>query len=104
MLFLTLAAGMEQTAARGVNLLFFLPTAGASLLLHAKHRLVIWNVALPAAVAGSLAGGLLAYLTADIDRTLLRYAFGAYLLVTGTMELLDFFRGLSDNIVRPNKS
>lgn len=91
MLYLTLAAGTEQAAARGVNLLFFLPTAAASLLLHTKNRLVVWHTAIPAAVAGCVIGGLLSWLAAGLDSAFLRYAFGAYLLVTGCLELRHAF-------------
>ena len=75
-----------------INLLFFLPTAFVALLLHAKNRCVVWSVAIPAAVAGCLAGGLLAWFAAGLNSGILRYAFGTYLLATGMWELLSALR------------
>ena len=68
MVYLRLAAGLDQLAAQGVNLLFFLPTGGLALAAHARGGLVDWRSAglclaagLPAAAAGvwlgRLAGG-----------------------------------------------
>ena len=91
-LYLTCLGGVSPEAARGVNLLFFLPTAFVALLLHAKNRCVVWSVAIPAAVAGCLAGGLLAWFAAGLNSGILRYAFGTYLLATGMWELLSALR------------
>ena len=39
LLLMTLFLGVDQTQAQGINLLYFLPTAGMSLLEHRKKRL-----------------------------------------------------------------
>ena len=54
LLYLTFFAGFSQRAAQGLNLLYFLPTALAAVLLHSKNRLVDWRRALPAAIFGML--------------------------------------------------
>ena len=87
-LWLTLALEMPQTAARGINLLYFLPTAGVGLLFHRKSGLLD-RAALRQAVPWGLltaAGG--AWLSAAVDTALLRKPFGVYLLVTGVMLLV----------------
>ena len=86
-LYLTLALGLEQTAAQGINLLYFLPTAGAALILHAKNRFVDWHAALPAALCGCVTAALCAILAARLELTLLRKLFGAFLIVVGVLEL-----------------
>ena len=88
MLYLTAAAGVSAADARGINLLFFLPTALISVTLHAKHGCVAWRSAIPAAVCGCLTGAGLAWLTAGLDLAVLKKAFGAYLLLTGAAELV----------------
>ena len=87
MLYLTFIAGLSPLEARTLNLLYFLPTALASLLLHAKNRFVSWPVVLPAALSGCLTGGLLAWCSTGTDNRLLRWAFGALLLFAGVTEL-----------------
>ncbi len=86
-LYLTLVLHMEQVAAQGLNLLFFLASAGVSLLLHVGRRHIPWSVvgllvisALPGAVLGT-------YLASVLDSLLIRRMFGAMLVISGSMAL-----------------
>lgn len=88
MVWLTAAAGMTQRQAQGINLLYFLPTAAASLCFHTKHRLVDWRLALRAAVCGCATAALSAWVAASIDTALLRRLFGGFLLLVGVRTLL----------------
>ena len=87
LLIMTLFLGVEQTAAQGINLLYFLPTAGVSLFFHRKNGLLDKNAirqAVPAGLAAAAAGALLA---TAVDVTLLRKPFGVFLLYSGVMML-----------------
>ena len=84
---LTLLAGMEQTAAQGINLLYFLPTSASSLPAHFKNGFVDKAAALPAILAGVPATALAAWAATGLDLELLRRLFGGYLLVIGLCEL-----------------
>ena len=87
LLYLTLAAGVEQLEAQGINLLFFLPTGLLAVSLHSHSRLIRWKIALPAiaaGLAGSLAGSWGAGL---LPQEWLRRLFGALVLALGLREL-----------------
>ena len=83
MIYLTAVASVEQKAAQGINLLYFLPTAGASLLLHAKNRFLKLQIVIPAALCGCASGALCAWLSVGIDSGILRKIFGVFLLAVG---------------------
>ncbi len=87
MIWLTAVAGIQQHAAQGINLLFFLPTALAALLLHVKNRFVRWKVVIPAALAGSLVAAVSAWIAAGLKAQFLRTIFGVFLLFVGAKEL-----------------
>lgn len=87
MVWLTAVAGWEQRAAQGLNLLYFLPTAAAALLLHAKNALVDWRCTLWAAGAGVITAGLASWVAQAIDTALLRKGFGLFLIFVGLSEL-----------------
>ena len=91
MVWMTVALSLEQKLAQGVNLLFFLPTAAAALLFHAKCRRVVWRAVLPAALFGCLTAALGAALALGVASALLRKLFGAFLIPVGLSEL---WRGL----------
>ena len=74
LLCMTLFFGVEQRTAQAINLLYFLPTAGISLLAHRKNGYLDRTV-LRTAVA--------------LDSSLLRTPFGLFLLYAGTSILLE---------------
>ena len=83
LLCMTLFLQVEQEMAQGINLLFFLPTAGVGLIFHAKNGYInkaIWKKAafpgVPAAVAASFAA-------MQLDTEALRKPFGVFLLWAG---------------------
>ena len=76
-LWLTLAAGMDQRQAGGVNLLYFTACAAPALWGHFKNKLVENRAALWAALAGVP------------DTALLRRGFGLVLLWVGCRELFS---------------
>ena len=87
MIWLTAVLATEQRAAQGINLLYFLPTAAASLVFHAKNKLVRWDLVLPAAVCGCITAAGAAWLAQTVEISLLRKGFGAFLIVIGLLEL-----------------
>ena len=57
--YLTVFAGFSQIAAQGINLVFFIPIAIISLVLHTKNKLVEWKKTVPPVLWGT--GPLLLY-------------------------------------------
>ena len=83
LLVMTLFLGVEESTARCINLLYFLPTALGSLYYHRKNGYLNKTVIRAAAPIGAVmaVGGAVA--AAYIDTALLRKAFGLYLLWAG---------------------
>lgn len=82
-IYLTLIAGIDQTAAQGINLLFFLCAGGSALTVHATRRhlypaMILWTVLF--GIGGSVLGSALAHL---LPPTLLRRIFGGMLVFSG---------------------
>lgn len=90
MLYLTLAAGLEQNAARSVNLLFYLPCAGIAAVMGWKNGAVNFQNIWPAIAAGCLTAAALTWLGAGTDSVVLNKCFGGLLVVTGLREV--FYR------------
>ena len=87
MVWMTAVLAMEQKAAQGINLLYFLPAAAAALPSHAKNGLLEQRIILPAVVTGLAAAGLTAWLSNALDTSVLRKLFGLFLLYIGLTEL-----------------
>lgn len=87
MVYLTAMAGVAQRTAQGINLLYFLPTAAAALLLHSKNHYVEWKAVLPAVLCGCVTAGILSLIALQMDLELLKKLFGGFLIITGLSEL-----------------
>lgn len=87
MVWMTAVLQMAQRTAQAINLLFFLPTAAASLIFHVKGKQVEWKASIPAMLAGIVTAALSAWLATTLDSSLLRKIFGVFLLFVGLSEL-----------------
>lgn len=86
-LWLTLALNMPASAARGINLAFFLPAALVSSLFRWKQGQLKLDLVIPGAVCGCIAAVLFTWLGQRMDVELLKKGFGGLLLLTGLREL-----------------
>ena len=89
-LYVTAIIGMDPVTARGLNLLFFLPTSLISTLLRIRSRSLPIKKVMPAVVAGTVCAVLFSYISNRMDMELLRRLFGGLLILTGLREL--FYR------------
>ena len=87
-LWLTLVNGMEHTAARTVNLLFFMPCAVITSLFRWKQGTLQYRKVIPAVLAGVAAAGIFSLISRNVDIVLIKKLFGFLLLITGLRELL----------------
>ena len=87
MLYLTMFAGVQQYAAGGINLLYFIACAPAALWSHIKNGLIDRQAVLWCTLAGVPVSVAAAFFAAQMDVSLLRRAFGVLLLYIGVREL-----------------
>lgn len=89
LLCMTLFLGVDQSTAQGINLLYFLPTAGMGLIWHRKNGLLEKNILRQAIPLGTLAAIVAAWIATSVDTAFFRKPFGIYLLITGIMTLFQ---------------
>ena len=87
LLIMTLFLGVDHTAAQGINLLYFLPTAGVSLFFHRKNGLLDKAAIRQAVPAGLVSAAAAVWLATTVDVEILRKPFGVFLLSTGVLTL-----------------
>lgn len=83
--FLALFSDLPQITIQGINLLFFIFSAGAAVLVHLSKRKIFGRAVLTmitVGILGSLAGSAL---TGVLPAHLLRRLFGILLVATGMM-------------------
>lgn len=90
LLWLTQVAQLEQTQARIINLLFFLPAALISTIFRRKQQKIAVKPATSAVIAGCAAAVLFTMVSKLIDVALMKKLLGGLLILTGIREI--FYR------------
>ena len=85
---LTLFQGVSQQVAQGINLVYFLPTAIVSLIVHIKNKNVEIKTALIIGLSGLIGAMGGALLAIKLDGGLLRRMFGVFLFFIGVYEVI----------------
>ncbi len=90
LLWLTQVMLFEQTQARLLNLLFYIPAALIATLHRRKHQQLKIKAALPGIITGCCAALTLSLLTRGMDTGILKKLLGGLLILVGSREI--FYR------------
>ena len=93
-IYLTVFAGFDQLSAQGINLIYFIPIAALSVIIHTKNKLIEWKKIIPAVITGIVFAALGTFAAKYIGSEGLRKIFAVFIFVIGFKEL--FFKA-SDN-------
>lgn len=87
LVYLTLCTQLSQLESQFTNLLFFLPVATISILLHLKNRLIETRILLRSILIGILGVLLGGWMSGWMAEELLTKLFGGFVLIIGLKEL-----------------
>ena len=86
-IWLVLVKGGEQLASQGINLVFFLFSSSAAMIVHLMKRRINWPLVGYMTSLGILGALLGSVLTKSIAPEIIRVAFGVLLIISGTVTL-----------------
>ena len=89
-LWLTMVLNMDPYTARGINLLFFIPSALIACLFRMKQGTLKIRPILPSVIAGCAAAALFSWISTILDVEILKKLFGLVLIAAGLREV--FYR------------
>lgn len=90
--YLTLAAEMQQAPAQALNLFFFLFAAGASTAVNIRRRNIAWGCVLLLGIGGAVGAIAGTVAAAAAKPRVLKMLFGLMLTVTGARGLIGTVR------------
>ena len=88
---LVLLNGVSQQVAQGINLVYFIPTAIVSLIVHIRNKNIDIKTALITGSFGLLGAVAGAFITGYIGDNVLRRFFGIFLFGVGVYEVCQNF-------------
>lgn len=86
-IYLSMIKGTAQSAAQGINLLFFEASSLGALPLHKKYRKMRCGVILIIGIFGLIGSVFGTMIAKSISPTMLKKLFGAFLIITGTLSM-----------------
>lgn len=89
-IWLTMVLHADPNTARGINLLFFIPSAIVTIFMRSKQTKLDWKTILPAIAAGCVAAAMFTWISTTMDIELLKKLFGGVMIAAGIREL--FYR------------
>ena len=92
-IWLTMIGGVDPQLARGLNLLFFIFSAGAALIVHAVKGRIKPTLALFLSLFACLGTFVGTYLGLRVDAYWLKKIFGGMLTLSGTYALVGMIQG-----------
>lgn len=87
-IYLTVFGGFDQLAAQGINLIYFIPIAALSVIIHSKNHLIEWKKIIPSIIIGVIFAAAGTYAAEHIGSPALKKIFAAFILLIGIKELL----------------
>ena len=83
---LTFFTDLTQQQIQGINLMYFIPSAAAALIIHVKKGNVEKSLLKPVIISSIPACVLGAFIATSIDGTILRKLFAVFMLISGIWE------------------
>ena len=88
LIYLTVFASVEQLAAQGINLIFFIPIGLLSVIIYAKKKQIDFKKTIPIALFG-IAGSIIGILLTEIlPVKFIAKIFAVFLILLGLIEIL----------------
>lgn len=98
LIYLTAVLSTNQLEAQLMNLVFFIPIAIISLIIHIRHKLVVKKIAFKAIITGSIGAVLGVFVATVLDAKLLSKLFAFFILIIGIHQLFEKERKIDDEI------
>lgn len=80
---------IDQHIIQSVNLIYFVPTAVAALIIHIKNRFIDYKTALSIIIFGALGAVIGAYAAVNLPSSMLKKMFGIFLFFMGLYEIFS---------------
>ena len=86
-LILSVFMGIEQHTAQATNLVFFIPTSIAAIIITIKEKLINWKIGIAVAISGITGAIFGAKISVNLNVNNLRKYFGIFLIIITIYEI-----------------
>lgn len=91
-LLLSLFLNVEQHIAQSTNVIFFVPTSIAAIIVSLKNKNINLKVAVPICLWGMIGAAIGAYISTKMDMHVLRKCFGFFLILIAIYQTYEYIK------------
>ena len=91
-LLLSIFSNIEQHIAQGANVVFFIPTAIAAIIIFIKNKNIKFKIGIPICLWGLVGTFIGATISSKMQVEILRKCFGAFLIVIAIYQAYSFYK------------
>ena len=91
-LLLSIFSNVEQHVAQGANVIFFVPTAIAAIMVFIKNKNLRLKVGIPICLWGLVGTTIGAIISSRMDVKILRKCFGIFLLIIACYQIYSLYK------------
>lgn len=91
-LLLSIFSNVEQHVAQGANVIFFVPTAIAAIIIFIKNKNLRVKVGLPICLWGLIGTFIGAVVSSRMEVNMLRKCFGVFLLIIASYQIYSLYK------------
>ena len=91
-LILSIFIGIGQHTAQATNLIFFIPTSLASIIVTSKEKLIKWKIGFPMAVCGIIGAIIGAKISVQMDVKILKKFYAIFLILIAVYEIYTIYK------------
>ena len=90
-LLLSMFSNIEQHIAQGTNVIFFVPTAIAAIVIFIKNKNIRFKIGIPVCLWGLLGAFIGATISSKMEVGMLRKCFGVFLIIIAIYQTYSLF-------------
>lgn len=102
-LVLSIFLGVDQHIAQATNLIFFVPTSIAAIIVSIKSKIIEWKTGLTIATAGVVGAIIGATISTKLEVDKLKKYFGIFLIIISIYEIYSLVKEYKKIETRDNK-
>ena len=102
-LLLSIFMGVDQHVAQATNLVFFVPTAIAAIVISLRKKKIDLRVGVVIIIVGVIGAAIGAIISSKMNVNLLRKIFGIFLLIIAIYEIYSWYKMYIKKKIRHNK-
>ena len=91
-LLLTMFSNIEQHIAQGTNVVFFIPTAIAAIIIFIKNKNIKFKIGIPICLWGLVGTFIGATISTRLEMNILRKCFGVFLIIIAIYQTYSLYK------------